>query len=107
MGVDFVMEKGSLVWENQLLVELLSLLGSVSLTEDRLDVWEWTLESSKCYSTKSTYRSLDRKVGIVHGFFSEVSVGIKHLWQCKVPSKILAFSWQAFLNRILTKIKKN
>lgn len=91
------------VWEKQLLEELLSLLGSVCLSEDTLDAWEWSLESSKCFWTKSAYSFLVRKAAIAHGFSMEVLGAIKHLWKCKVPSNILAFSWQAFLDRIPTK----
>lgn len=90
------------VWEKDLEEELLVIINSTVITEGAKDGWSWGLDRSGCYTTKSTYRNLERKQE-QHQEATGVEV-LKMLWKCKIPSKELAFTWQLFKGRIPTKV---
>lgn len=88
----------------QLLEDFNSTLQHVSLVREKQDDWVWMDDSSGCFTTKSGYDLIVRKesLSLVHPNSSSAIFMV--LWKCKVPSKVLAFSWQVFLDRIPTKV---
>lgn len=88
------------LWENNLIVNLLATLHSVILGEEE-DKWLWLPEESGVYSVSSSYRALEELV--VHEALTEDEVHVfTLLWNSPVPSKVVAFSWMALLDRIPT-----
>ena len=90
------------LWENNLIVNILTLLEGVSLGEDE-DKWLWTAEEDGNFSVRSSYKVLEEIVlleddlsGIEEGVFAK-------LWKSPAPSKVVAFSWMTILNRIPTR----
>jgi hypothetical protein len=73
----------------------------LSLEEDE---WKWRLEEDGKFSVSSTYNLL----GLI--FSPESLLGVHELrvlsiiWKCPAPSKVIAFSWKLFRNRIASRV---
>lgn len=74
----------------------------VMLCREGIDQWVWKEGSSLCFTVKYVYSFLQRFQGIdlLDGMAKTI---FKNLWQCKVPYKVLAFSWRLLLNRSPTR----
>lgn len=95
---------GGFFWEEALLEKLNAILFSVALIKEREDEWVWTLDSSGHYTTKSVYSFLEINAIPIITHQVDAPLAFKVLWKGKVPSKVLAFSWQILLDRIPTKV---
>jgi len=68
------------------------------------DVWRWRLEDSGVFTVKSAYISLEEVV-LSEDRWREDEKGVfKCLWKIPAPSKVVAFGWKVFLNRIPSKV---
>lgn len=68
------------------------------------DVWRWNLEEDGAFTVESAYNNLE---GLVLGevLWSEEEKWVfEKLWKNPAPSKVVAFTWKAFLNRIPSKV---
>lgn len=84
-----------------MLVHLQQLLCNVSLCKDEADEWVWKEDPSACFSVKSAYCFLQNQHLVVNSVELRQQV-FKKFWVCKVPSKVLAFSWRLLLDRLPT-----
>lgn len=80
------------------------LLQPVALVLEKNDEWIWGLESWGNFSTKSAYLLLEKQDAQGQSVGSADSRIYKVLWKCKIPTKVLTFSWQMLLEKILTKL---
>lgn len=91
------------VWEYNLLGDLLGMLDGFvgGGGEDR---WRWKLEEDHTFSVKSIYLKLEcRCMG--EDIRPEADRRVFHqIWKSGAPSKVIAFVWKAFLNRISTRL---
>lgn len=92
------------VWESDLVADLRGRLAQVTLVREVGDEWLWREDVSGCYSTKSAYKFLERLNHDMQVQQNSVQDCFKKLWKCKIPSKVLVFTWQVFLGRIPTKV---
>lgn len=90
-------------WEEALVLELTNLLHPIILSRSIDDEWIWIVCDSDSFSSNSAYKLLQLKcscsepvLGVGNNFF-------KYFWNCKAPTKILAFPWQVILDRLPTK----
>lgn len=67
------------------------------------DLWEWTLEESRSFSSKSAYRWLLEHCPSINVRGEVENQIFKQFWKSKAPPKVLAFSWQTIRDRIPTK----
>lgn len=84
--------------------ELLYTILPTAPQNDGEDLWEWTLDGSRIYSSKSAYKwvhaycpSLDVRGKVANLIF-------KQFRKTKAPPEVLAFSWQVIRNRLATKL---
>jgi hypothetical protein len=89
-------------WENDLLRELLVESPMVPLSVEK-DVWIWCPGDGGVFTVNSAYKLLG-------GIFAEESYFgpnelrvLKNIWRSSVPSKVIAFSWKVFWDRIPSK----
>jgi hypothetical protein len=66
------------------------------------DDWIWKLDPEEGFSVKSAYEALSgiRDVNTYSDFELEIFSGV---WESPAPSKVVAFSWQLFHDRLPTK----
>lgn len=81
------------VWKNKLVGELLMILKSACPKEECCDDWCWGLDCSGCYTTKSTYKSLDKLVLETQSQPAAEEGVFKLLCKYKIPTKALTFTW--------------
>jgi len=66
------------------------------------DSWSWRLEETGVFSVKSAYELLEGLVVTDDLWGDEEKTVFENLWKNLTPSKVLAFVWKTFLNRIPT-----
>jgi hypothetical protein len=89
-------------WEEDLVRDMRELLEGVVISSVE-DCWWWMPEEEGVFTVKSAYLVLVKELRaeeVVRGDLLEV---FEHLWESPVPSKVIAFSWQLFYDRIPTK----
>lgn len=59
---------------------------------------------SSCFLVKSAYSFLQKQQLIVNSEELRKLV-FKKFWECKAPSKVLAFSWRLLLDRLPTRVQ--
>jgi len=90
-------------WENELLQSLFLRLEGVVLREG-VDRWCWKPEEGGVFSIKSCFDIL-QDLWLVDGVLSGgEEVVFQNLWKSKATSKVLAFSWTLFFDRIPSKV---
>jgi len=67
------------------------------------DSWRWLPEESGAFSVNSSYRVLENLVLLDVGLSAEEEGGFVMLWKSPAPSKVVAFSWMAIIDRIPTR----
>jgi len=85
------------VWEEEMVGELILLLGNVSLQVTREDKWLWSLEDSKAFSVRSLYNFLTLQPP------AELPDDASSIWHKDVPLKVVLFAWRLFRDRLPTK----
>lgn len=79
------------------LEELLAVLGSAQLVEDKRDRWLWTLEGGGSFSVNSSYVFLQGQS------LDEPDPVYSWIWTAPAPSNMKAFAWRVMLGRIQTR----
>lgn len=91
------------MWEEELLVSLKEDLDGVVWFQEE-DEWWWNVEDNGMFSVKSAYDKLERLV-LGEGVWNLAERRVfEDLWKIPAPSKVVAFAWKVFLNRIPTKV---
>ena len=85
------------VWEEEMVGELILLLGTVSLQVTREDRWLWTLETSHAFSVRSLYNFLTLQPP------AEQPDDASSIWHKDVPLKVVLFAWRLIRDRLPTK----
>jgi len=85
------------VWEEEMVGELILLLGIVSLQVNREDRWLWTLETSHAFSVRSLYNFLTLQPP------AEQPDDASSIWHKDVPLKVVLFAWCLIRDRLPTK----
>jgi len=85
------------VWEEDL-------FGNLLLELDGFDVWKWRLEESGNFTVKSSYDKLESSILLEDKWREEERKVFSCLWKSPAPSKVVAFSWKAILNRIPSRL---
>lgn len=67
------------------------------------DRWRWNLEEIGTFSAKSAYLKLERLLLMDDSWSGDHKRVLACLWKSPAPSKVIAFSWKLFLNRIPTR----
>jgi len=90
------------LWEIDLIANLLALIEGVALGEGD-DKWMWMSEDGGIFLVSSSYRVLEGVV-FMDGGVSAFEEGVfGNIWKSQAPSKVVAFSWMALLDRIPTR----
>jgi hypothetical protein len=90
-------------WELELYQNLLEAIGGVVLSEVD-DRWTWAEEGDGSFSVKSCYNMVVRlETPALLPTGLETSI-FNLNWKSSAPSKVSAFSWQAFLDRIPSRV---
>jgi len=91
------------VREKELLQNLLLRLEGVILGVNP-DCWVWKSEEGGIFSIRSCYKILQSLCLEEGGVSRDEEVVFRDMWKSRAPSKVLAFSWLLFIDRISTKI---
>jgi hypothetical protein len=91
------------LWERNLIDNLLALIGGVVLGRDE-DSWVWLPEEGGKFSVRSSYRVLEEGVLLQEGLSVLEEEVFDNLWKSPAPSKVVAFSWMALMDRIPTRV---
>jgi hypothetical protein len=67
------------------------------MEEDR---WVWLSEEGGKFTVRSTYRVLEEGVPLQEGLSVLEEEVFANLWRSSAPSKVVAFSWMALMDRI-------
>jgi hypothetical protein len=89
-------------WENALVTHLLGILNGIILEEVE-DSWMWRPNVGDGFSVKSLYVTLDTLLLPRPAADSLEAFSFRTIWKAAVPSKVSAFAWQSFLDRIPVK----
>lgn len=89
------------LWENNLIDNLLILIEGFVLGEGE-DCWRWSPEEGGFFSV-SSYKILEGIVLLEGGSIVLHQWVFTNLWKSPAPSKVVAFSWMAILDRIPTR----
>lgn len=90
------------LWEQNLITNLLALLdGFVLGSAD--DKWWWMPDDGGTFSVRSSYRALESIVLMEDGLNALEESVFGGIWKSPAPSKVIAFSWMALLDRIPTR----
>jgi hypothetical protein len=99
---NLVWRRQPFLWERNLIANLLTLLEG-TLLGDEEDRWLWTPEEGGTFSVRSSYKVLEEIV-LLEDDLNDFQEGIfDKLWKSPAPSKVVAFSWAALLDRIPTR----
>ena len=90
------------MWEEELLLSLKEDLEGMAWLQEE-DVWKWSLEDTGVFSVNSAYKRLEGLVLNDDRWRVEEKGVFKHLWNIPAPSKVVAFAWKVFHNRVPTK----
>jgi hypothetical protein len=90
------------VWEENLMQHLMVSLSHKTITVED-DSWRWIPGTEEEFSVKSMYVFLENNL-LNHAPRSRMELfAFKYIWKCGVPSKLSAFVWQLFLDKIPTR----
>lgn len=90
-------------WEHEQKEQLIDIILPACPQREGKDVWEWTLEGSRSFSSQSTYGWL-QQIGQSSDWRGEVDTSIfQQFWKTKAPPKVLAFSWKVLRGRVPTR----
>jgi len=64
------------------------------------DAWRWRLKETGAFSVKSAYEKLEGLVATDDLWGEEEKRVFENLWKNLAPSKVVAFVWKVFLNRV-------
>jgi hypothetical protein len=67
------------------------------------DGWRWNLEDKGIFTVKSAYLKLERLLLLDDLWRDEEKRVFSSLWKSSAPSKVIAFFWKLFLNRVPTR----
>ena len=90
------------LWEEDLVVNLLAMLEGVVRGNEE-DRWVWTPEEGGGFSVRSSYKVLEEALLLDEGSPRLEEEVFATLWKSPAPSKVVAFSWTALLDRIPTR----
>jgi hypothetical protein len=90
------------VWEEEIYKNLEESLPVLALTEER-DRWCWELEDSGVFTVKSMYLALERIFSLETLLGPQELRILSYIWKSLAPSKVIAFSWRLFRNRLPTR----
>ena len=88
---------------NDLLRELLVELEGFRGTLEE-DVWVWRLEESGVFTVKSMYKKLEVRMLEEISILEAQGKVFSNIWKSPAPSKVVAFSWKLFHDRIPSKV---
>jgi hypothetical protein len=98
---DFHWRRNLFQWEVERVDLLIDRLVNVSLIS-REDGWRWAPNPDEGFSVKSAYDVLME--GVDRPLLNAFDLSLfSRLWESPAPSKVVAFSWQLFYNRLPTK----
>jgi mannosylglycoprotein endo-beta-mannosidase len=87
------------IWEENVVTQLVEILNDITLLEEE-DSWMWRPNVGDGFSVKSLYETLDALI-LPRPVADSLEVfSFRTIWKAAVPSKVSAFAWQSFLNRI-------
>ncbi|MCH86265.1 F-box family protein, partial [Trifolium medium] len=89
-------------WEEDLVARLRELLETVNLSLQD-DHWRWIPDPTRIFSVNSSYNYLLEALWSEDDLDEEVAVVFEQNWESPAPSKVIAFSWQLFHDRIPTR----
>ena len=90
------------MWEGDLVLSLGAQLKGVVVGEGA-DCWTWNLEKEGIFTVKSCCTLLHNLWYVDEALNRGEEMVFWEVWKSKVPSKVLAFSWTVFLDRVPTK----
>jgi len=90
------------LWEQNLITNLLALLDGFALGTFN-DKWRWMPDDGGAFSVRSSYRVLEGILLLEYGLNALEESVFGGIWKSPTPSKVIAFSWMAFLDRIPTR----
>jgi hypothetical protein len=91
-----------LVWEEDLLREMMTCLQGVSLSSTT-DKWVWSEAADGVFTVNSCYIALTKHAALVSDFSDFQKLVFQSIWRSAAPLKVTAFSWQALHDRIPTR----
>lgn len=83
-------------WEQQMWAEFSDLVFPASPLKGGDDIWEWSNDGSRSYTSKSGYKCLQESCQnqVEEPDATELQI-FKQFWKVKAPSKVLALTWKA------------
>lgn len=102
MEWNFLWKRHLFMWEEEVLLSLKEDLEGVRLN-NQPDKWKWKLEDSSVFLVNSAYKRLVGSVLNEVAWREDEKGVFEMLWKSPAPSKVVAFAWRAFLNRVPTK----
>jgi hypothetical protein len=90
------------LWKQNLIDNVLALLNGFTLGTVN-DKWWWTPDDGGFFSVSSSYRVLESIVLLDDGVGVLEESVFGGIWKSPAPSKVIAFSWMALLDRIPTR----
>jgi hypothetical protein len=91
-----------LVWEEDLLREMMTCLQGVSLSSTT-DKWVWSEAADGVFTVNSCYIALTKHAALVSDFSDFQKLVFQSIWRSAAPLKVTAFSWQALHDKIPTR----
>jgi hypothetical protein len=99
----FSLRRDLFQWELDLVDGLRNYLEPVRLSPEE-DRWKWVPGSEGNFTVKSSYAYLANLIRSNEVVVGEAEEVFSHIWESSAPSKVIAFSWQLFYDRIPTRL---
>ncbi|MCH79823.1 LINE-1 reverse transcriptase like [Trifolium medium] len=89
-------------WEEEDVGRLQTYLANVTMSLEE-DKWRWDLDPDGGFSVSSAYEDISKELVLGPTLSHFEAAMFKHLWKSPAPSKVIAFSWRLFYDRVPTK----
>jgi hypothetical protein len=99
---DLVWRREFFAWEVPMYQQLCDLIDGFQPVPQN-DIWRWKADPEVGLTAKSAYQSLLLLQRQGEGMTQLQKYSLDTIWKSAAPSKVIAFTWQLMLDRILTK----